>query len=66
MKKGDLVKFVDHIDDGPRGIIVSDPMKAPETKYSGPRATSVRVVWSNKHTPSGLYNTMLLEVANES
>jgi hypothetical protein len=66
MKKGDLVKFVDHIDDSPRGLVITDPMKAPETKYSGPRATSVRVVWSDKYTPNGFYNTMLLEVVNES
>ena len=70
MKKGDLVKFTSHMKAGrgygPCGVIITDPKRRPSSKFSGRRGLSVYVVWSDKYTPCGDYQTSLLKVINES
>ena len=67
MKKGDLVKFRSQVyGSSPYGIVITDPKRRPSSKLSGKRGPSVHVVWSDKRTPSGNYQTSLLKVFNES
>jgi hypothetical protein len=60
MRVGDLVRFKQHGERSPLGVVVGF-----SNKYNA-ATPSVYIVWSCEYTPDGLWSPELLEVANES
>ncbi len=62
---GDLVRFRDHHQRGPRGIVLGlKTFAAPHS--SQPERRTAYIEWACPYTPRGNYQVYLLEVISES